>query len=83
MDTVKPGILKPVQSSNVAAIGHDTEGGDFFVQWKDGRVSCYGDVPAETAEQVLKADSVGKAVRSILAINFKHRYVTREVPANG
>lgn len=82
MDTIKPGILKPVQSSNVAAIGHDTESGDFLVQWKDGRVSCYGKVPAETAAKVLTADSVGKAVRSILAINFDHRYLKAEETAD-
>lgn len=83
MDTVKPGVLQPVKSSNVAALGHDPETGDFYVKWVGDRLSAYANVPADIAAKVLEAKSPGTAVRSILVATYKHRYVTAEAVANG
>jgi hypothetical protein len=72
------GVLKPVESSNIQAMGHDPETHDFLVRWKDGKVSVYSDVPDPIARQVLESASAGRAVRSTLVPNFRHNYLEGE-----
>jgi hypothetical protein len=67
--------LKPVESSNIKQLGYDEASSTFLVKWNDGRVSAYGNVPPEVAQQVQTAGSPGRAVRSILGVNFPHNYV--------
>lgn len=49
-----------VDSSNIAAIGISEEVGELHVQFKSGAVYVYHDVPADTAQEFLDADSKGK-----------------------
>ncbi len=56
--------LKPVQSSNIKAVGYDAEARHLTVQFKDGASHRYEDVPAETHAGLMgegvKDHSVGK-----------------------
>lgn len=50
--------LTPVQSSNIAAVGHD--GDHLYVQFHGGSVWKYRNVPAEKHAEMLGNKSVGK-----------------------
>lgn len=54
--------LIPVESSNIAAIGHD--GADMYVQFKNGGLYCYEGVPHEDYLDLMAAESKGKALRA-------------------
>lgn len=49
--------LTPVQSSNIAAVGHD--GDHLYVQFHGGSTWRYRDVPADKHAEMIKAASVG------------------------
>lgn len=63
--------LTPVNSSNVAAIGH--EGTTLTVQFKGGATYDYFDVPTETWEALQKAPSVGAFISGRIVKNHKFR----------
>lgn len=50
----------PVTSSNIAEIGHDPATNTLEVQFKNGGVYHYFDVPAEKYEALRGADSIGQ-----------------------
>ncbi len=50
--------MHPVESSNIASVGHD--GADLHVAFKSGGTHRYQGVPAETFEAMRSAKSVGK-----------------------
>lgn len=60
----------PVSSSNVASIGYDSESATLEVEFNDGSVYQYFDVPAHEAEGLVNASSVG----SYLAAQIKGVY---------
>lgn len=51
--------LKPVTSSNIAAIGHDPDNNILHVQFKNGGTYAYHGVSAEEHDALVDADSVG------------------------
>lgn len=51
--------LKPVQSSSLAAVGHDPATNTLAVRFTNGSVYHYADVPAAEAEALLASPSVG------------------------
>lgn len=55
--------MKPVSSTNVAAIGYDAAAAIFRVRFKDGRTYAYQGVPQDVADGIFEAKSVGRAVR--------------------
>lgn len=63
--------LRDVYSSHVARIGY--EGGNLTVEWTTGKVSVYEGVPADLADEVMNAPSVGSALRGIKG-SYRHRY---------
>ena len=52
--------MKPVTSSNIAAIGYQEEGQILRVLFTTGVTYEYEGVPAETAQEFMEAESVGK-----------------------
>ena len=52
--------LVPVESSQLAAVGHDAETNTLRVQFKSGATYDYSGVAAEKFEAMLAADSLGK-----------------------
>ena len=67
---------KTVFSSNVSAVGYDSETGDLLVTWsKSGKVSAYSGVPESTALELSRAPSVGQMINSDIKPYYQHRYV--------
>lgn len=68
--------MNEVFSSSVAAIGYDEGSQELHVEWqRNGRVSVYKDVPAVVAERVMKAASIGQALREGIQQVYEHRYI--------
>lgn len=65
--------MKPVFSSTVESVGHDSETSELYVTWKGGRTSIYEGVPAKVAADAQNSWSVGQAVREIRD-QYSHRY---------
>lgn len=67
-----PAEMKQVSSSHVNSVGYAD--GNLYVQWKNGRQSVYSDVPADLAEQVMNAGSVGTALNTLVKDVYEHSY---------
>lgn len=51
--------LTPVASTNLAAVGYDPPSAELFVQFNNGTVYCYFNVPASVYSGLLAASSHG------------------------
>lgn len=60
----------PVSSSNIVAIGFDEESQILEVEFKNGAVYQYSNVPLSEYNALMNADSKGK----YLGANIKNRY---------
>lgn len=60
----------PVSSSNIAAIGYDSESGVLEVEFTNGAVYSYSGVPLGEYEGLMNSDSKGKYLHA----NIKGRY---------
>lgn len=58
--------MTPVQSSNIAALGHDPITLKLRVQFHSGTIYEYADVPVAKFDQLIKADSVGSAFHKLI-----------------
>jgi KTSC domain len=72
--TSMPPKMKPVYSSHVDKIGHDSDTQELHVQWKGGKISIYSGVSETLADEISKSWSVGKAISDQIKDNFPHRY---------
>lgn len=61
----------PVQSSNVMSVGYDESSQTLEVEYKDGSVYQYYNVPASVYAELLATSSVGK---------FIHQYIKNAYP---
>lgn len=66
--------LTPVQSRNIAAIGHDCDKNEMHVQFKNGRTGIYGNVVQKMFDEMLAAESIGGHHRSKFYGNADHPY---------
>lgn len=64
----------PVKSSSIASIGHDGE--HLTVEFNSGRLYHFANVPPAVHQQVMKADSVGKAFNALVRGKFDHSEIT-------
>ncbi len=70
-----PAEMKSVFSDRVSQIGYDPDTSELAVIWKNnGRRSLYSGVPAELANEVMNAASVGAALNADIIGTFDHRY---------
>lgn len=60
----------PVDSSNVASVGYDPDTLTLEVEFKNGSVYQYFDVPATVYQELMQASSVG----TFMHANIKNRY---------
>ena len=60
----------PVSSSNVASVGYDPNTLTLEVEFKDGSVYQYFDVPETVYQELMRASSVG----TFLHANIKNSY---------
>lgn len=62
--------MHPVSSSNVAAVGYDEESKTLAVEFHNGGVYHYYDVPPNTFKALLTADSVGQYLNMVVKSQF-------------
>jgi hypothetical protein len=70
--------LTPVESSNVAEIGHDPETGELHVKFRSGARYAYGGVTPEMHQNVLDAESIGRHIARVIQPNRPVRKVDAE-----
>lgn len=63
------------KSSSVRTVGYDEAARSLHVEWANGRVSVYSDVPPSLADDVSRSWSVGKALREQVIPHYEHRYL--------
>ena len=68
-----PPDMQYVDSSNVEAIGFDSEAGEIHVQFQGGRTYVYGETDEVTFEELRDADSIGSYVNRVLKPNHPCR----------
>ena len=61
-----------VSSSNLSSVGYDDRTETLEVQFQNGSVFQYHDVPAETHKQLMQARSVGGFFHSNIKNTFEH-----------
>ena len=62
----------PVTSSNVKSIGHDADSNTLAVEFKDGSIYHYHDVPKDIHEGLVSAKSVGSYIHANIKGKYKH-----------
>lgn len=62
-----------VFSSHVDAVGFDPATSELHVRYRKGGTSIYSGVPADLAQQISTAYSVGKALHEQVRGKFPHR----------
>lgn len=69
--------MTPVLSSNVSAIGYDSDSGEMLVKWKSGKTSAYAGVSEGMALDAAAGHiaSVGQWLNREIKNNYPHRYV--------
>lgn len=65
--------MKPVESSSIAAIGHDPETNELHVQFKNGKTYTHYDVPATSHELLMGASSIGAHYNAHIKGRFEHK----------
>ena len=65
---------KDVYSSNVSTVGYDEDTKELSITWTRGKRSIYSGVPAELADQVANAASVGSMLNAEIKPYYNHRY---------
>jgi hypothetical protein len=65
---------KDVYSTSVASVGYDDDTHELFITWVRGKRSVYSGVPAELADNVANAPSVGSMLNAEVKPFYAHRY---------
>ena len=68
--------LIKVESSNIDSIGYNSSQ-ELFVKYKGGNIYKYKDVPNKLVEDLMKAESKGKYMNSIIKNNYKYEKVDK------
>jgi len=63
---------QPVKSSNVKSVGHDPKTNTLAVEFKDGSIYHYHDVPKDVHESLVSARSVGGYIHASIKGVYKH-----------
>lgn len=67
--------MREVYSSVVSRMGYDDEKQELWVEWaRGGRSSVYQGVPGHVADRIMKAPSIGAALRGGIQPLYTHRY---------
>ncbi|MDD5183659.1 MAG: KTSC domain-containing protein [Paludibacter sp.] len=66
---------KPVKSSNIAAIGYDDSSATLEIEFLNGSIYQYFDVPDHIYKEIMGADSQGKYLAANIKGNFRYSKV--------
>ena len=69
-------LRQVVDSSNLRSVGYDRATATLEVEFKNGGIYRYGDVPAETWNQLRHAESIGKFFQD----HVRDHFPTTRVP---
>lgn len=58
--------MKPVSSSNIAAIGYDEESQEMRVEFLSGTTYSYAGIPPELHEALINSSSIGSSFHSMI-----------------
>lgn len=64
-----------VSSSNIAEVGYDSQFATLEVQFVDGKVYQYFDVPSNVYDEMMASDSVGKYFSSHVRGTYRYARV--------
>jgi hypothetical protein len=64
--------MTPVDSSNVARVGHNPTTNDLYVEFLDGAIYAYSGVDAQTFEELRDAPSVGSFLNRVIKHNYPY-----------
>jgi hypothetical protein len=64
-----------VQSSNIASIGYDNQSETLEIEFLNGSIYQYFDVPERVYEELMGADSHGKYLAHIIKGNYRYSKV--------
>ena len=62
----------PVSSSNVTSVGYDPNTLTLEVEFKDGTVYQYFDVPETVYQELMRASSVGQFMHTNIRNNYRY-----------
>lgn len=65
----------PVSSSNVASVGYDLSTLTLEVEFNDGSVYQYFDVPDTVYQELMRAGSIGKFLHANIKNNYRYTRV--------
>ncbi|MBI3006573.1 MAG: KTSC domain-containing protein [Ignavibacteriales bacterium] len=66
----------PVSSSHIISIGYDRESRLLEIEYKDGNVYQYLDVPIEENEALMQAESHGRYINNHIRNRYKYSRIT-------
>lgn len=65
----------PVSSSHVASVGYDPNTMTLEVEFKDGSVYQYFDVPETVYQELMRASSIGQFMHANIRNNYRYTKV--------
>lgn len=65
----------PVDSTTLERVGYDADNRELYLQFLHGSTYVYSDVPPETHQALLAADSLGSYFNRQIKPNFAYRQV--------
>ena len=65
----------PVSSSNVASVGYDPNSMTLEVEFKDGSIYQYFDVPETVYQELMRASSVGEFIHANIRNSYRYTKV--------
>ncbi len=69
--------MKSVFSSHVAALGYDPDDERLVVEYQNGNLVEYVGVPAQVADRVVSASSIGSAIHRHIKDKYNHSYLDK------
>jgi len=67
--------MTPVSSTNLKAIGYDSEGGILRVEFNNGHIYEYEDVPEQVFDSLMSARSKGGYLNSQIKERFNYKRI--------
>jgi lysyl-tRNA synthetase class 2 len=62
---------QPVDSSSIASVGYDDRSFELDIEYKNGRIYRYSQVPAAAYRLLLRAPSIGQYVNQVIKPRFE------------
>jgi hypothetical protein len=66
-------FMQPVESSNLAAVGYNQDNEQLFIEFKNGNVYVYDNVPFPVYTDLMDADSLGSYFHKYIRTSYEYR----------